>query len=211
MKYTKRILFFSIIILFSFLSCERPSYHFSTTQTFNGGWAETKWMYSFFSDGRYVLKSEGHLAGTPKYGDYFKKDSTIILIPATSYFDNEMLNRLKVINENCIRDYAGYFYCKEWEMLNEMSEKQWKAEELVIEKIERLDLMIEKRSQLMSRDSTKKYILRNEGIVILDEGEYAEYELQGWFEPLRRNQVHLRFYVKFDPIQIYDMDFNLME
>jgi|GEM_PF-4678341 len=199
-----------ILILFS-SGCKREKIYFDENRKYIGFWYETQWTYNFKSTGEYILETEGHLGGDSKSGLYLIKGSIILLISETEYFEDWRYKRLKIINKTSVRDYWGNYYCKTGEELIEVSEKRFEEEQLLEETIEGLEIVLNKKKELLKRDSTKEYRLRNKGIIIKNGNEFFEYQIESWFPEIKRNAVHIRVYAKFNPIRIYNDSFELIK
>jgi hypothetical protein len=199
------------VLLFGQFSCYRDNSAFPEHCKYIGFWAETKWTYNFDQDGRYTLESKGHGGGEPKSGEYIKKDSLIILISDSEFFEDMRLKRMKISEDGCLRDYWNHIYCENEDLLVSTAEKVFEEELLMENAIGGLDTVQRKREDLLRQDSLIKYTLQFEGIVLINDNEYFEYNLKSWLTEYRRYQIHLRFYSKFDPIRIYDDDLTLIK
>lgn len=94
-----------IILLIGQLGCFKDDSVFPEERKYIGFWADTKWTYHFDRDGKYTLESEGHGGGEPKIGEYIKRDSLIILISDTEFFEDMRLKRLRISKDGCLTDY----------------------------------------------------------------------------------------------------------
>lgn len=202
-----KLFLFLILLCLTIFNCKKREL---ISEKFTGFWAETKWTFQFEDDGSYILKSEGHGGSNPKYGQYFFKDSIIVLVPNTEYFEDYEFKRFKLVNKDCIRDYWGNYYCKKEDTLNKISNKRFKEIEEAVNLIESLELVKSTRNELTKSDSTKKYTLSFEGIKSIELEDFHEYNLKSWFPEYKRYQIHLRFYTKFDPMRIYNDTFKII-
>ena len=200
-----------LILLLGQLSCVGDDSVFPNNRKFIGFWGETRWIYQFDQEGKYVLESEGHLGGESKSGRYIKKDSLIILLPSTDYFESTRLNRLKIINRECLRDYSNYMYCMTEDRLIETSEGEFEKSLQMERIIEELEVVQSKRREIVRGDSLSRPFIRFAGIVLINSNEYYEYLMESRMTNYYRYQVHLRLYSKFDPIRIYNDSLKLIK
>ena len=135
-----------------------------------------------------------------------------MLLPKTEYFDDSRFKRFKISSkENSIRDYWGNHYFSSEEELHEQQEEIWNEDNFINDQIKVLDLVVSKKAELSIQDSSKIYKLRNKGLIIENGSDFIEYRIESWFPELKRNAVHLRLYVKKNPIRVYDRDFRLIK
>ncbi|MFK7981513.1 MAG: hypothetical protein AB8G86_16130, partial [Saprospiraceae bacterium] len=85
--------------------------------SYTGFFAETRWTFYFFTNNDYQLRYEGHVGNSSRKGRYFICDSMIVLLNDTEYFTQFKTKRLKIIDDNCLRDFWNNYYCDSEEML----------------------------------------------------------------------------------------------
>ena len=202
------ILFICLMFLFG---CKKDQRRFFEKKVYDGYFYETAWTYTFSPNGTYLIESQGHLGGDPETGSYFIKDSIIVLFSEDENFESWKFNRFKVIGDYCIRNYQGIFFCNIEEIKME-DINQWISDELMIrDSIEQLELTKDEREEWSKKDSSTYQQLRNEGIILKNGNEFYEYELVNWLPEYHRYMVHLRLYVSYGPVIIFDNNFNLIK
>lgn len=189
----------SIILFGCHLRTERQA------SSYTGFFLETKWTLLFQSDNVYKMSYEGHAGVSTIEGKYLIYEETIFLIPETEFFDDPEMRRLRRVDKGCLQDYNGNIYCQSEKILIVESEVLWNKRQLAHNAINDLQEVKEKLK------SSNDIALQFDGIKVIDGINYWEYQLSSWLPEYRRNAIHLRFYVRHDPIRIYDQKLVLIE
>ncbi len=189
--------------LLLFFSCQQEQV-IQLKSTYTGFYAETKWTFFFFTNNDYQLKFEGHIGNSLRKGRYFICDSTIVLLNDTEYFGEFETKRLKIIDNNCLRDFWNNYYCDTQENYAKIYKEKFHETLSNIAIIEDFHLFKKARKKAIKNDSLVDLRLRFEGIKIVNREEVFEYVLKSWLPEYRRYQIHERVYIKPNPIRFYE-------
>lgn len=195
------------IISLTLISCNSTdqSEKFTTfKKEFVGLWAETEWTYKFNEDGSFVFKSDGHYDISTDSGIYVLIDSLILLSPETDWkmYDGVLKTRLKIISDNCIRDFDDNYYCESTDSLNFHIDKEYEWQEQTKLILDSLPVVIKAKSKNENMDPNSfpdKFDFYK--IIVIEGIEYYSFRLK------RRDGLEyftlLKMLIKKDPFEIY--------
>lgn len=163
-----------MILILGYCSCSEEN--LSLSGIYTGYWAETRFQYTFSLNNEFEFVTEGHFGNTTTHGKYTTIDSFILLQPYTDWAMNHgvLKNRLRLIFDvDCISDFDNNFYCKNIELLNEMSERNYVLQDIIenrLLELEEVKEIINKYPEY-SKYNPKHPRFQYEGIVLVEKIE----------------------------------------
>jgi len=203
-KYLACIL--SLSLLFS---CQqKPKF---LNNKYEGFWMETQWTYDFKPNGNFTFTSIGHFGNVVDSGFYLVKDSLIFLNPNNDWhvFDGVLRTRLKIINQNCLRDFDNNYYCLNPDSLNQLIDKEIAFQNMVISIVDTLSVVVAEKERIASHYSDPSEIeikIRYNGIIIIDGKEFHRFDLTSYNMVDDRDLTYLVFLVSKKPFKIFKHD-----
>jgi hypothetical protein len=174
-------------------------------ETFHGLWAETEFIYRFRSDGTFELETKGHYSFDKYPGTYFLLDNILYLTARTEWqvFDGVLKERLKLIDNKCLRDRDSNFYCVSIDELNERMDQQFSWEEEVTAILDSLPVVKEKRAKITLPDEEfyERARFRCNGIIKVNNQELYHF---AFTKPVQHaDRTYLNLFVQKAPFKIY--------
>ncbi len=179
---------------------------------FNGFWAETEWTYDFKKDGTFKFYAKGHYDTNEYTGRYIISDSTVFLNPDTDWqtFDGVIKSRLKIMNKECLRDYDNNFYCKNYEIIDSLNDKEFEFQQKAISIIDTLSIVKKEKDRLKGIEQDNENVLDGDpeirisytGIIVVNRKEFHQFYLEK--VALLNTWRNLDFLVTKKPFTIYE-------
>ena len=196
---------FSIMIL----SCGEK--HTYIDKEYEGFWAETDWHYDFNKDGTFTFKTVGHYGHVTQTGKYAIIDDKIVLSPNSDWqsLHGVLATRLKIVNEDCIRDYDNNYYCKDISKIDIIRENEFKFQDSVALILDTLDIVLHEKRRVNSRKTEEEKIKLKivfDKILLVNGEDYQVFSLYGIKERSTMDYdeyTFLNFLVKKQPFEIY--------
>lgn len=205
-KALKQILIVGLLGLIT--SCSDGTKYIN--EQFTGYWAETEWTYKFKQDGTFRFIANGHIDTGEYKGRYIISDSTIFLNPDTDWqtFNGVIKPRLKIFNKECLRDYENNFYCKGYETIDKLNEKEFEFQSKIISILDTMSMVKEEKERLIKIKDNRALKVDPEvrimysGIIVIDRQEFHQFSVERvtMFDTWRG----LDFLVRKRPIEIYE-------
>jgi hypothetical protein len=155
---------------------------------FNGFWAETEWTYEFKKDATFKFYAKGHYGNKEFKGRYIISDSTVFLNPDTDWqtSDGVIKPRLRIMNKECLRDYDNNYYCKNYETIEKLNDKEFEFQEKAISIIDTLSIVKKAKERLMAIEQDNWNVLDGEpeirisytGIIVIDRKEFHQFYVE---------------------------------
>jgi hypothetical protein len=183
-KTLRQIRLIGLIGLLS--SCSNETFYID--DKFNGFFAETEWTYEFKKDGTFKFYTEGHYGNNEFKGRYVISDSTVFLNPDTDWqtFDGVIKPRLRIMNKECLRDYDNNYYCKNYEIIDNLNNKEFEFQEKAISIIDTLSIVKREKERLLTIEQDNHSVLDGEpeirisytGIIVIDRKEFHQFYVE---------------------------------
>ena len=191
------------------LSCgEKDAY---IDKEFEGFWAETGWYYDFNKDGTFTFKSEGHYGDVIQTGQYAILGDKILLSPNSDWeiIHGVLETRLKIVSEDCIRDYDNNYYCQDLDKMYLIRDKEFSFQDSVALILDSLDIVTREKRRVNFRATEEEKIKLKivfDKILVVDGEDYQVFSLYGTKERSIMDYdeyTFLNFLVKKQPFEIY--------
>lgn len=203
------VVFFILWVAFLFFISCKPQKQSSKIdfigKEFHGFWAETSWKYKFAKDGSFTFKCEGHYDFNTYKGIYTVLDSIILLIPDSDWqvFDGVLETKLRIMSNECIRDFNDNFYCTSTDSINFYNDKKYEFQEKMMALLDSLPETKSAKKEALSRDSTVKFRYGYNRIIVVNKIEYHAFDLDKMYEDDGRSYTQETFLIKKQPFEIY--------
>lgn len=80
---------------------------------YSGFWGETTWVFDFKINGTYSLDVDGPAGDFLTQGKFVTARNMVLLHQDSTYLDVINLDRLLKVENGCLKDMAGNYYCKD--------------------------------------------------------------------------------------------------
>lgn len=195
------VLFFIILVSCGSDSTDRVAFE----KEYLGFWADTAWSYRFQKDGTFVFNHKGHYGNSVESGIYTVIGDLILLIPDTDWavFDGVLKTKLKRINDSCLRDFEGNYYCVSQELAHEKYEQEIIFHNKAKDILSSLSLVKDLKSDIADQEGLKNFepFFSYDGIIVNERNEFHSFVLES-FDRSERT-MHAMFLVKKNPFEIY--------
>ena len=206
MKKTKNM--FALGIMVFMMTCTNRATF--VDEKFNGYWASTEWIYEFNKDGTFKFIVNGHYDFSEYNGRYIISDSIIFLNPDTDWqvFHGVIKQKLKIIDSECLRDYDNNFYCKNHNIVGELSEKELEFQTKTIDILDTLSIVRQEKKRLSKYEQKTAFgddlevKIRYSGIIVVKKQEFHLFQLEQ--TDLLNTWILLDVMVKKKPFEIYE-------
>ena len=212
--FTSRFkIIFSCSVMFLMVSCDSKRTLREEIKSnlckheYYGMWAETIWTYQFHKDGTFTFLCDGHYDVNHKeMGIYTVLDSFILLVPHTDWdvYWGALKTKLKYIDENCIRDYNGYYYTSNFDSINYYNGLKYDFEEFTISVLNGLEEVIEEKARFPEKDAWPVPNPRfyYDGITVVNNVELHAFSLINYDDSPHRNNL-ISLFIKKTPFEVY--------
>ena len=182
------------------ISCDKSENFIS--KEYESFWFDTYWKYEFKKNGTFILSYEGHYDFNKEKGEYIIKDKTIFLNPESDWniIEGVVSNRLKMIDENCLRDKYNHYYCSKLEYSDKYKVSEYEFEKKAISKIDSLQIVKDYKYKYITEYNIKLETQFKRLIKITNKDFYL-YSLDN-LETFN-NQRYLNFLIRKKPFEIY--------
>ena len=173
---------------------------------YQGLWAETMWEYRFKKDGTFIFKTQGHYDNSITTGTYAIKKKVLLLNPNSDWMtlDGVLKTRLKVISDECIRDFDNYYYCTSTDSINHYIVSNYSYKEFVFPIMDNLPIVKEAKSKINFKYDDYEPKMYYEGIIVDNSVELHRYSLVNFEED--DNRFYLTLLVQKKPFKIFEYD-----
>lgn len=203
---TKTIIILGLLL--SIISCDDRLNYFN--KTYEGLWAETRWIYKFKKDGTFKFITEGHYDFSEHSGNYIIKDSIMFLNPDTDWpmLDGVLKTRLRIMSSDCIRDFDNNYYCMTTDSINEFIEQKYVFNEKAVEVIDNLNVVKDEKNRISShhKGDSLEFSIDYNGIIVVNRKEYHIFSLDRW--TIEGSRRYLTFLVTKRPFEVYQHDYS---
>ena len=112
--------------------------------------------------------------------------------------------KFKYINENCIRDYDGYYYTSSYDSTNYYNDLKYDFEEYTISILNDLEEVIKEKEMFSEKDAwgTPNPYFYHDGIAVINNVELHLFNLI-YFDDSRNENNLISFFVKKTPFEVY--------
>jgi len=190
----------------------------SKTRTIEGKFIESGYndhrSYDFKRDGTFTFRNRlGH--DTAATGTYIISNDIMFLDPDTDFHDRDIRVKLKVLSNDCLRDYDNIYYCSDSLQCEKVVSEDYAFQEEVVSILDTLPEITRQKERLDSIDGKfggKVWIasdlsVEHQGIIVVNRQEFHLFE----YETARTAGYNIYFLVRKSPFEIYRLNGSIIK